>query len=139
MEKSIYNFFQNSSLLFSRITIAIIFLFAGIAKWPFWQENSAEIPQFMEYLVKLLSIVEPLGAIALAIGFLSRWAAAGLAIIMIGAIIILIATLDVKFFTQLQFVGWDYNLLLLSGSLFIVAFGGGKFSLDHFFQKKRVE
>lgn len=126
-----YNKLQNVALLMLRLIVAAIFILAGIAKWPFWNTPIEGMSETMANLVKFLSIVEPLGALALILGFLTRWAAAGLGIIMIGAIIILSATMGATFFTQPQALGWDYNLLIFGGCLIFVAFGGGRWAIDN--------
>ena len=113
-----------------RVTVAIIFLFASWAKFSFWTAAPEGFPAGMIILIKFLSIAEPLGAVAVLIGFLTRWAAAGLAIIMIGAIIILQFTMNTGFFTTPQGLGWDYNLLILAICVVLVSFGGGIWSVD---------
>ena len=80
--------------------------------------------------MKFLSIVEPLGSVALLLGFLTRWAAAGLGIIMVGAIFFAKVTLRAGLFTTPQGTGLDYNLLILAGCIALVAFGAGGWSVD---------
>jgi len=84
----------------------------------------------MVNLTKLLSIVEPLGALALLIGFLTRWAAAGLAIIMTGSLYFVYFMFHGGIFTSEKGTGMDYNLLLLAGCVVLIAFGAGPWSLD---------
>ena len=79
--------FQDASLLAVRLIVAAIFLFAAYGKYSYLVSGAPGAPTFMVYLLKFLIIVEPLGAIALISGFLTRWAAKGLGVIMIGAII----------------------------------------------------
>lgn len=134
-ENYIDNSFQNFTLLILRIIIATIFLFAGIAKWPFWTTPIAGTSEAMINLIKFLSVVEPLAAIALAVGFLTRWAAFGTAIIMLGAIWVLKFNMQVSFFTQPQSSGWDYNLIILGGVLALMAFGAGKWSIDNILRR----
>jgi putative oxidoreductase len=81
-------------------------------------------------VVRFLSIVEPLGALALVLGFLTRWAAAGLGIIMVGAIYYARTALHAGVFTSPQGTGLDYNLLLLAGCIVLIAFGAGGWSVD---------
>ena len=121
---------QNAALLVLRLVVAAIFLYAGSAKWPFWSAPPEGMSGVMLNLVKLLSIVEPLGGVALIVGFLTRWAAAGLAIIMAGAVYFVRATMKASFFTSPQGTGLDYNLLLLAGCIVLIAFGAGGWSLD---------
>ena len=121
---------QDIALLVMRIIIAIIFIYAGLAKWTFWSSHPAEMTDGMLNLIKFLSIVEPLGAVALVVGFLTRWAAAGLANIMLGAIFVLKFTMQIGFFTSPTGVGLDYNLLIFGGCIALMTFGAGSWSLD---------
>lgn len=121
---------QNVALLGARWIVATVFLFAGYAKWAFWFNPPIALDPTMLALTKFLSIVEPLGALALVIGFLTRWASLGLGIIMVGAIVILSFTMGVDFFTMPQAIGWDYNLLILGLCLLLGAFGAGAWSVD---------
>jgi len=88
-------------------------------------------------LTKFLSIVEPLGGIALILGFLTRWAAGGLAIIMAGSLYFVYAMYWNGFFTGMNGVGMDYNVLLLTGSIMLAAFGAGCWSVDALCCKKK--
>lgn len=126
--------FQDTALLLLRISIAAIFLAAGYAKFGFWSALPAGMTAGTANLMKLLSIVEPLGGIALLAGFLTRWAAAGLAIIMVGAIFIMQFTMGVGFMTA-QGPGWSFPLLVLSGCLVLIAFGAGRWSVEATWKK----
>jgi putative oxidoreductase len=125
-----YTRFQETALLVLRLIVAAIFLYAGYAKWGFWSAAPEGMSAGMVNLVKFLSIVEPLGGVALVVGFLTRWAAAGLAIIMVGAIFFLRLAMQTGFFTTAQGAGLDYNLLILGGCIALVAFGAGSWSVD---------
>lgn len=127
--------FQDPALLFLRLVIAAIFLYAGYAKLFFWTGGIEGMSPGMMNLMKFLSIVEPIGAVALIIGFLTRWAALGLAIIMVGAAFFLRLAMNAPVFTSPTASGLDYVLLILAGCLVLVAFGGGKWALQkHFVQ-----
>jgi putative oxidoreductase len=105
-------------------------MWAGLAKWFVWSAAPPEMSTSMINLTKLLSIVEPLGAVALILGFLTRWAAAGLAIIMAGSLYFVYFMFHAGIFTSEKGTGMDYNLLLLAGNLVLVAFGAGRWSAD---------
>jgi putative oxidoreductase len=105
-------------------------MWAGLAKWFVWSGPPPEMADWMINLTTLLSVVEPLGAVAVIFGFLTRWAAAGLAIIMLGSLYFVYFMFHVGIFTSEKGAGMDYNLLLLAGSLVLVAFGPGGLSLD---------
>lgn len=123
-----HNTLQNFSLLALRFIVGAIFIWAGYAKWTYTMPEGT--PQGMIYLIQFLSVVEPLGGGALIVGFLTRWAAAGLALIMAGAVVMLKMSMPVSFFTGQQGTGLDYNVLLLVGSLVLIAFEAGKWSID---------
>jgi putative oxidoreductase len=125
-----YTKVQNTALLVMRLVVAAIFLYAGSAKWPFWSTPPEGMSGVMLNLTKFLSIVEPLGGVALIVGFLTRWAAAGLGIIMVGAVYFVRVTMKAGFFTSPQGTGLDYNLLILAGCIALVAFGAGRWSVD---------
>lgn len=123
---------QDTALLVLRLVVAAVFLYAGSAKWPFWAAPPEGMSVVMVNVLLLLSVVEPLGGVALVLGVLTRWAAAGLGIIMVGAIFYVRLTMHAGLFTTPQGTGLDYNLLILAGCIVLVAFGAGGWSLDAF-------
>ena len=125
-----YNKTQDTALLVLRLVVAAVFLYAGSAKWPFWATWPEGMSVVLLNLTRLLSIVEPLGSLALLLGLLTRWAAAGLGIIMVGAVYFARFTLGASLFTSPQGTGLDYNLLLLAGCIALFAFGAGAWSVD---------
>jgi putative oxidoreductase len=125
-----YTRLQEAALLVLRVIVAAIFLYAGYAKVGFWSAPPEGMSAGMLNLVKFLSIVEPLGAVALVVGFLTRWAAVGLAVIMVGAVFFLRLTMQTGLFTTPQGAGLDYNLLILGGCIALMAFGAGGWSVD---------
>lgn len=120
---------QDGALLFLRLVIAAIFLVAAYYKLPFWYGAIPGVPAWLSAIMKLLAIVEPLGALALVAGFLTRWSAAGLAVIMLGAIPVTKFVMGMGFVTATG-AGWNFPLMVLSGCLVLVAFGAGNWSLD---------
>src|SRR5688572_11282887 len=125
-----YTKVQDTALLVLRLVVAAIFLYAGSAKWPFWSAPPEGMSVVLLNLTRFLSIVEPLGSLALVLGVLTRWAAAGLGIIMVGAIFFARFTLHANLFTSPQGTGLDYNLLILAGCIALIAFGAVAWSLD---------
>ena len=121
---------QDAALLVLRLVVAAVFLYAGSAKWPFWSTSPEGMSATLLNVVRFLSIVEPLGSLALVFGVLTRWAAAGLGIIMVGAIYYARTSLNAGVFTGPQGTGLDYNLLLLAGCIVLLAFGAGGWSFD---------
>ena len=125
-----YTKVQDIALLVLRVVVAAIFLYAGSAKWPFWSASPEGMSVVLLNITRFLSVVEPLGSVALLLGFLTRWAAAGLGVIMVGAIFFARYTLHAGLFTGPQGTGLDYNLLILAGCIALLAFGAGAWSVD---------
>ncbi|HLC75978.1 MAG TPA: DoxX family protein [Candidatus Peribacterales bacterium] len=121
---------QESALIALRLIIGAIFIYAGYGKLMFWSAPPEGTPAGMVYLIQFLSIVEPLGGIALIAGFLTKWAAAGLAIIMVGAAVFVRVLMKTAFFTSQTGSGIDYIVLIFAGCLALIAYGGGKWTVD---------
>ena len=128
----ITNLLINSDLglLVLRIAIGVIFLFHGKMKWGMWKMSpSDKMPAKMISIMKILSVVEPLGALAMFVGFLTQFAAIGLGIIMIGAIYFKIKIFKVPFFTTNN-TGWEFDFLILATCIALLFLGAGSLSLD---------
>ncbi len=80
----------------------------------------------------LVALVEFFGGIALVVGLLTRLAALGLAINMLGAI--LLVKLGSGFFAP---KGLEFELTLLAGALALALTGAGDFSIDHAIATRR--
>lgn len=120
-------------LLALRIAVSAIFLYSGFQKLQLWVvDPSEQLSGGMLWLLRFLSIVEPLGGLAILIGFLTPIAAAGLGIIMIGAIYFKIFIMGVSFATATG-VGWEFDLIILAATITLFFFGAGKFGLDRIF------
>ncbi len=85
---------------------------------------------WLHYMTLFLSIAVPIGAAAVVAGFLTRAAAACVAIIMIGSIPVAHFLMGVPFFTAPESPGWGANLMILGGCLALAAFGAGAWSVD---------
>ena len=82
----------------------------------------------------LVALVEFLGGLALAAGLLTRVTAAGLAVVMLGAM--LLVHLPGGFFAP---NGIEFALTLCIGALALVLTGAGRYSLDHALAARRGE
>ena len=122
--------YRSLALFLLRLMIAAIFLSAGYAKLMFWSPlpEGMTMSVGMVNLMKFLSVVEPLGAVALVLGILNRWAALGLGIIMVGAVALMQFMMGVGFMTPTG-PGWAFPLMILGGCMILVVYGGGKWSL----------
>lgn len=130
-----YNKSQNTALLILRLTTASIFFVAAYYKIPFWSMEPEGMSAFLLFTTRLLSIAEPLGAIAVLIGFLTRLASVGLSIILLGAIYVTQFVLGMGFVTPTS-AGWNMPLAVLGGTLILAAFGAGSWSIDGMKTKK---
>ena len=93
------------------------------------------LPIVVAYLV---IFGELLGGLGLMFGVLSRFAAAGIAIIMVGAIVLV--HFKNGFFLSMtpgQSNGYEYNLALFAMAMGIVIGGGGCISFDNFCCRKK--
>ena len=120
---------QNIALLLLRLITAVIFLYAAYAKLPLWYFEPDGISATLANIMKLLTIVAPLGALAIAFGFLTRLAASGLSIIMVGAIWVSQFVMQIGFATSTG-AGWNFSLVVLAGCIVLMAFGAGAWSVD---------
>lgn len=125
-----YSSFQNTMLLLARIITAAIFLYAAYAKLPLWSLEPATsgMPLWLFYLMLFLSIAEPIGALAILVGFLTRLASICLAIIMIGAVFVMQFQMGIGFATPMG-TGWNFPLMALGSLLVLIGFGPGNFSV----------
>jgi putative oxidoreductase len=118
----------SSAELALRIAVGTVFLVHGLQKQMFWKTRpSAQLPLGMIKVLRFLSIVEPLGGVAMLIGFLTRPAAIGLSIIMLGAINLKARQMK-KGFTGDG--GWELDFTLLVANAALVLLGAGGWSLD---------
>jgi len=87
----------------------------------------------MPWLIAFLVIIgESLGALAIALGLFTRFSAASLGVIMLGAVAMVHWPhgLFMNWFGQQAGEGFEFHLLVIGMALALVANGGGKWSLD---------
>jgi putative oxidoreductase len=118
------------AILLLRLILGLIFLFHGIAKFAMWKmQPSEQLSLGMLQLMRFLSIVEPLGAIAVIVGFLTQLAALGLALLMLGAIYMKRSIWKLKFF-EMQATGWEFDLVLFTLATTLILLGPGSWAID---------
>ncbi len=118
------------ALLLLRIGLGSVFIVHGTHKQRLWKvQPSAQMPAGMLNTLRFLSIAEPAGALGVLLGFLTRFAAIGLALVMLGAIRLLITKVHRKF-TGENVAGWEFEYMLLLVAIALALLGGGKYALD---------
>ncbi len=115
--------YRNHALLLLRCVVAAIFLYHGTQKWQFWSMAPDGMSQNMLFIMRLLSVAEPLAGIALILGLLTQVAAAGLIVVMISA-------MWMKISGKQPFGKWEIDLLLFAANIALIVLGPGAFSLD---------
>jgi putative oxidoreductase len=116
------------------VGLGVLFLAHGYIKIHQPTSWSTEISRPMQHLV---GWTEFTCGLALALGLFSRLAAFGVAIVMIGAISLITGQrefIDISIGRQgfnYKVSGYEYNFIILTMSLAVIALGSGRFSLDH--------
>jgi putative oxidoreductase len=118
--------------LLLRLGLGVVFIYHGIdlvskeggTGW----NDKLSVP--VQALVAWAQLV---GGIALAVGFLTRLAALGIAIIMIGAI----ATVHWEHGFSIQNHGYEYNSVLIVVCVAVILLGPGNLAVDRVFRLRR--
>lgn len=114
--------------LLLRLAIGAIFLAHGLPKREMWKAAPSEnMTKSMIYILRGLSVYEPLAAVAIITGFLTQFFAAGLIVVMIGAIYMKVFVWGKKFSSD---GGWEFEFILLASLIVVLCFGAGAYGLD---------
>lgn len=127
--------------LIIRVTLALVMFPHGAQKLLGWFGGhgfEGTIGAFTQqmgipWLIAFLVIIgQSLGAVALALGFLTRFSAASIGGIMVGAIAMVHWPhgFFMNWFGQQAGEGFEYHLLMIGMALALVVSGGGKWSID---------
>jgi putative oxidoreductase len=119
------------SLLVLRVIVGVIFAAHGAQKmFGVWGGAGLEatVQQLGSPIGYLVAIGEFFGGLGLVFGFLTRFSAASLIVIMIGAIVKVHG--QNGFFLRDQ--GYEYNLALIGLLLPVLIAGPGRFSIGHY-------
>lgn len=111
--------YGDTGILLLRLAIAVIFLVHGTKKL------DGKMGNFMTFI----GVAETLGGLALLVGFLTQWAALGIAIIMVGAMYKKIVEWHMPF-TSMEKTGWEFDLILLAACATLMTLGSGAFGVD---------
>ncbi len=122
---------EDFGLLALRLAVGIIFLVHGLQKRGMWRMQSSEqMPAGLLNIMKLLSVAEPLGGLAMIAGLFVEFTAVGLGLIMLGAIYMKVNTWKKKFTGD---GGWEFDFILLAANIALFFLGAGSFSLQSIF------
>ena len=119
--------FADLSLLLLRLMVALVFGSSGFNHLKSPCQRAASIEMSLGFTVFLGAAVVA-GALGLAGGVLTEWAALGLILIMAGAIYMKIAKWKTGFWGEKTY-GWHYDLLFVVMNLVILCTGGGSIGL----------
>ncbi len=140
MLSSIFRTDNDASALIARLALGIVILPHGLQKL-LGMFGGAGFTATVDYFVSsglpaflavLIIIGEAFGALGLILGFLSRLAALGIAIIMLGAIL----TVNIKFGFFMNWMGtqagegFEFHILAIGLALVVLLKGGGLWSVD---------
>ena len=117
--------YADLSLLCLRVVVALVFGTSGFNHLKSPRERAESLRVSMPFTI-FLGTAELAGAIALAIGFLTQWAALGLILVMLGAIYMKVVKWKTGFWGE-KSMGWHYDLLFIAMNLVILCTGGGKY------------
>jgi len=116
------------ALLLVRIVVGILFLHHGIGKFAMWKMAPSEkMSRSLIMIMRILSIVEPLGALGVLLGIYTLYATLGLAVVMVGALYYKIFVWKKRFSGD---GGWELDITLLVILLLLAAMGSGVFALN---------
>lgn len=140
MLRAIFRTDDDASALIARLALGIVILPHGLQKL-LGMFGGAGFTATVDYFVSsglpaflavLIIIGEALGSLGLILGFLSRVAALGITIIMLGAIL----TVHIKFGFFMNWTGtqagegFEFHILAIGLALVVLFKGGGLWSID---------
>lgn len=115
------------SLFFLRAVVALVFGASGFNHLKSPKERAASIGMSVGFTV-FLGTAESAGALGLLAGVLTRWAALGLIMLMLGAIYKKIFEWKTGFWGE-KSQGWNYEVTIIGMLLVIFTSGGGALSI----------
>lgn len=120
--------YSDTGLTLLRLAVGIIFLTHGLMKLGMWKmASSPQMPGSLLTLMRILSIVEPVGGVALILGVFTQIVGIAFVVVMLGAIYHKMFKWGKKFTGD---GGWELDFILLAASLALILGGGGAWSLD---------
>lgn len=145
MLKNLYYTNDNIAGLIARVVLGIVILPHGLQKTlgMFGGAGFSNTVDFfvstgMPSIVAVLVIAgESLGAISLIVGFLARFSAAAITLIMLGAIFMVHGPhgFFMNWFGANEGEGFEYHILAIGLGLIVIVVGAGKASIDRMLSK----
>ncbi len=124
------------ALLIARVIVGVVFMMHGAQKLfgAFGGPGLSAVVQMMGPLGYLVAIGEFFGGLGLVVGFLSRFSAAVLIVIMLGAIGMVHAQFGffMNWMGNQQGEGFEYHLLAIAVLLVILIAGPGRYAIGRF-------
>lgn len=120
--------FTDVALLLLRIMIGLVFIVGGWKHFKSAEERSKDIGMSKGFTI-FLGAAELAGGLGVMFGVLPQLAAAGLILIMLGAIQKKMFVWHSGFWGSSGTNGWSYDAMLAAMNLVIVTTGGGSLSL----------
>jgi putative oxidoreductase len=133
------------ALLIARVVVGVVFMAHGAQKLfgAFGGPGLSAVVQMMGPLGYLVTIGEFFGGLGLIVGFLSRFSAASLIVIMLGAIGMVHARFGffMNWMGNQPGEGFEYHLLAIAVLLVILIVGPGRFAISRFlpFRKRWLD
>jgi putative oxidoreductase len=128
---------QNLADLAGRILLAAIFLISGIHKIGGYAgtQGYMEAMGVPSALLPLVIFAEIAGGLAILSGFLTRWAAIGLAVFSVASAFLF----HFELADQMQFINFFKNVAMAGGFMVLAAHGAGAFSIDSWLASRRTK
>ena len=120
--------FTGWGLLFLRIVAAIVFFASGLGHVKAPQKRAKSLGLPVGFTI-FLGWAEMLGALGIALGVLTQWAALGLILIMLGAVYMKAVRWQTGFWGEKN-SGWHYDLLFIAMNVVILLTDGGSLTLS---------
>ncbi|HWE86959.1 MAG TPA: DoxX family protein [Terracidiphilus sp.] len=119
--------FAGLSLFLLRLMVALVFGTSGYGHLKSPRQRAESIGMSVGFTV-FLGMAEVAGALGLAFGVLTQWAALGIILLSMGAIYKKIVVWKTGFWGDKTY-GWHYDLIFVVMNLVILCTGGGRIAL----------
>lgn len=125
--------FTNVALLLLRLMVGLIFFTSGWKHVTNPETRSKDIEMSKGFTL-FLGIAECAGALGVAFGVLTQFAALGLVVVMLGAIWKKISRWHTGFWGKHGTDGWSYDTMIILINLVIATTAGGRLVLERVFR-----